>query len=301
MNFYKKIIVSPKIRQRILAWFRFIPDEQMVKLQYRIKCGRKLNLSNPQRYSEKIQWYKLNYRNDLMPVCADKFAVREYVKSRGMEHLLNELYAVYDTPEEIRWEELPESFIMKATHGSGKNKVVTDKSQTSLEELQSIAREWLRNPGYSAGREWGYTDIKPKIIFEKLLPRDERNDLPDYKFFCFDGKVYCLYVMIDYTDNRDNGKVGFFDRSFRQLPCRRVEYHALTEQIEKPKNFEQMIQYAETLAQGFPHVRMDFYNIDGRTVFGEMTFYHASGYTLFEPDEFDFEMGKQFVLPAKKQ
>lgn len=301
MNFYKKIIVSPKIRQRILAWFRFIPDEQMVKLQYRIKCGRKLNLSNPQRYSEKIQWYKLNYRNDLMPVCADKFAVREYVKSRGMEHLLNELYAVYDTPEEIRWEELPESFIMKATHGSGKNKVVTDKSQTSLEELQSTAREWLRNPGYSAGREWGYTDIKPKIIFEKLLPRDERNDLPDYKFFCFDGKVYCLYVMIDYTDNRDNGKVGFFDRSFRQLPCRRVEYHALTEQIEKPKNFEQMIQYAETLAQGFPHVRMDFYNIDGRTVFGEMTFYHASGYTLFEPDEFDFEMGKQFVLPAKKQ
>ena len=301
MNFYKKIIVSPKIRQRILAWFRFIPDEQMVKLQYRIKCGRKLNLSNPQRYSEKIQWYKLNYRNDLMPVCADKFAVREYVKSRGMEHLLNELYAVYDTPEEIRWEELPESFIMKATHGSGKNKVVTDKSQTSLEELQSTAREWLRNPGYSAGREWGYTDIKPKIIFEKLLPRDERNDLPDYKFFCFDGKVYCLYVMIDYTDNRDNGKVGFFDRSFRQLPCRRVEYHALTEQIEKPKNFEQMIQYAETLAQGFPHVRMDFYNIGGRTVFGEMTFYHASGYTLFEPDEFDFEMGKQFVLPAKKQ
>lgn len=301
MNFYKKIIVSPKIRQRILAWFRFIPDEQMVKLQYRIKCGRKLNLSNPQRYSEKIQWYKLNYRNDLMPVCADKFAVREYVKSRGMEHLLNELYAVYDTPEEIRWEELPESFIMKATHGSGKNKVVTDKSQTSLEELQSTAREWLRNPGYSAGREWGYTDIKPKIIFEKLLPRDERNDLPDYKFFCFDGKVYCLYVMIDYTDNRDNGKVGFFDRSFRQLPCRRVEYHALTEQIEKPKNFEQMIQYAETLAQGFPHVRMDFYNIDGRTVFGEMTFYHASGYTLFEPDEFDFEMGKQFVLPAKRQ
>lgn len=301
MNFYKKIIGSPKLRQRILTWFRFVPDEQMVKLQYRIKCGRKLNLSNPQRYSEKIQWYKLNYRNDLMPVCADKFAVREYVKSRGMEHLLNELYAVYDTPEEIRWAELPESFIMKATHGSGKNKVVTDKSQTSLEELQSIAREWLRNPGYSAGREWGYTDIKPKIIFEKLLPRDERNDLPDYKFFCFDGKVYCLYVMIDYTDNRDNGKVGFFDRSFRQLPCRRVEYHALTEQIEKPKNFEQMIQYAETLAQGFPHVRMDFYNIDGRTVFGEMTFYHASGYTLFEPDEFDFEMGKQFVLPAKKQ
>ena len=300
MNFYKKIFRSRKLRLKILSAFNFIPDKTMLKIQYRIKCGHKLDLKDPKRYTEKLQWYKLYYRDPQMTQCSDKYGVREYVKSRGLEHILNELYVAYDRPEEIEWEKLPESFAMKANNGSGTNYFVTDKSSETLEGLIEKAKPWFEHTGFSFGREWGYTNIKPKLVFEKLLPRDSRNDLPDYKFFCFNGKVFCLYTMIDYTDNHKNGKLGFFDRDFNQMPCRRLDYNPITEKLEKPKNFDLMVEYAEKLAAGFPHVRVDFYNIDGQIVFGEMTFYNASGYTKFEPDSFDFEMGEKFVLPEKK-
>ena len=275
----------------------FVPASTMLKLQYKLKTGNKLNLKNPKRYTEKLQWYKLNYRKDLLTQCADKFAVREFVKERGLSHILNELYAAYDSVDEIDFDSLPNEFAMKCNNGSGTNCFITDKNKESYDQLRENARGWLSRFGFSAAHEWCYVNIKPKIIFEKLLPRDKNNDLPDYKFFCFDGKVYCLYTMIDYTDNHANGKLGFFDRDFNQLPCRRLDYQPINKKLEKPKNFDLMVEYAEILSKGFPHVRVDFYNIDGQIVFGEMTFYNASGYTKFEPDSFDFELGKQFVLP----
>lgn len=299
MNFYKKVFRDFKLRYKIVRFFRFIPDKTMVKFQYRIKTGNVLHLKHPKRYTEKIQWYKLNYRSDDMTVCSDKFAVRGFVKERGLEHILNELYAAYDTADEIDFDALPNSFAMKANNGSGTNYFVMDKSEEMPENLRQMATEWLERSGFSLGREWCYVNIKPKLIFEKLLPRDKNNDLPDYKFFCFDGKVYCLYTMIDYTDNHANGKLGFFDKEFNQLPCRRLDFQPITQKLEKPKNFDLMVKYAEILSAGFPHVRVDFYNIDGQIVFGEMTFYNASGYTKFEPDSFDFKMGEQFNLPPK--
>ncbi len=299
MNFYKKIIRSRKLRFKILRCLRFIPDKPTLKWQYRMKLGRKLNLKDPKRYTEKLQWYKLYYRVPEMTICSDKYAVREFVKSRGLGHLLNELYAVYDTPDDICWDALPNSFAMKANNGSGTNYFVTDKASESPDKMRALAKEWLARSGISFGREWGYVNIQPKIIFERLLPRDKRNDLPDYKFFCFNGKVFCLYTMIDYTDNHANGKLGFFDRDFNQLPCRRLDYQPIVQPLEKPQNFEKMVEYAEILSAGFPHARVDFYNIDGQILFGEMTFYNASGYTKFEPDSFDYEMGQQFILPNK--
>ena len=269
----------------------------MLKIQYRIKTGNKLNLKNPKRYTEKIQWYKLNYRNDLLTQCSDKFAVREFVKERGLAHILNELYAAYDSAEDIDFDSLPNSFAMKANNGSGTNYFVKDKKVESADHMRTLAADWVKRSGFSLGREWCYVNIKPKLIFEKLLERDKNNDLPDYKFFCFDGKVYCLYTMIDYTDNHANGKLGFYDRDFNQLPCRRLDYQPINIKLEKPKNFDLMVEYAEILSKGFPHVRVDFYNIDGQIVFGEMTFYNASGYTKFAPDSFDMELGEQFVLP----
>ncbi|MGI6268975.1 MAG: ATP-grasp fold amidoligase family protein [Candidatus Howiella sp.] len=299
MNFYKKIIKSRNLRVSIIRLFNFIPDKPMLKIQYRLKTGRKLHLKNPQRYTEKIQWYKLYYRTDLLTRCSDKYAVRRFVEERGLGHILNDLYAVYDTPDQVEWDSLPQSFAMKANNGSGTNYFVSDKKNETADHLRDISSKWFRNMGHSLGREWCYVHIPPKLIFEKLLPRDKNNDLPDYKFFCFDGKVYCLYTMIDYTDNHANGKLGFFDRDFNQMPYRRLDYNPITSPLEKPANFDLMVEYAETLAAGFPHVRVDFYNIDGQIVFGEMTFYNASGYTLFEPDAFDRILGDQFVLPEK--
>lgn len=299
MNAYKKIFRSKQLRLKILKNLRFIPDSIMIPIQYRIKTGHFLHLKKPVRYTEKIQWYKLYYRKDILTRCSDKYEVRSFVKERGLEYLLNTLYAVYDSADSIDFGSLPNSFAMKMTVGSGMNYFVEDKEKEDLDNLRKIAKDWFNADSSSYGREWCYYDIKPKIIIEKLLPMDERDDLPDYKFFCFDGEPYCLYTMIDYTKNHSNGKLGFFDTDFKLMPYYRKDFKPIEEQLPKPDNFDEMVNCARALSQGFPHVRVDFYDIDGRIVFGEMTFYNASGYTVFEPDEFDYMLGEQFVLPKE--
>lgn len=295
MDEYKKIFKNKETRLKILKLLSFVPDKLMIKIQYKIKLGRKLNLKNPKRYTEKLQWYKLNYRNPLMTKCADKYEVREYIKSKGLENILNELYGVYDNPEEIDFNKLPNKFVLKTNHSSGTNIFCYNKSELDINSTKKQLDSWIKQK-YQAGREWSYKNIKPKIICEKLLERDENNDLPDYKFFCFNGKVFCLYTMIDYVDNHEEGKLGFFDRDFKQLRYRRNDFKAIDRKIEKPKNFDKMIEYAEILSKDFPHVRVDFYNIKGKIIFGEMTFYNASGYTKFEPDNFDYILGEKFKI-----
>ncbi len=297
MNFYKKLIPSQDMRLKILRILKAVPDKPMIWLQYRIKTGHTLHLKNPKRYTEKLQWYKLNYRTALMTQCSDKYTVRAYVESKGLGHLLNPLYAVYESPEDVDFEALPNSFALKCTVGSGLNYFVTDKTQENYEQLRQMMRQWYKDDSYAYGREWCYKDCKPRILAERLIPRNEANDLPDYKFFCFQGKVFCLYTMIDYTDNHENGKLGFFDRNFQQLPYYRLDFKKITQPIPKPACFDKMVAAAEVLAQDFPHVRADFYDVNGQVVFGELTFYNACGYTRFTPDEFDCIMGAQFKLP----
>jgi len=299
MNGYKKVFKNKDVRLKILKLFRFIPDRIMIPIQYKIKTGNILNITKPIRYTEKLQWYKLYYRKPVMTLCSDKYAVREFVKEKGLGKLLNGFYAVYNAAEDIDFDSLPNSFAMKMTVGSGMNYFVTDKKNENLNELKDMVKKWFLADSSSYGREWCYYNIKPRVVFEELLPMDERDDLPDYKFFCFNGEPYCLYTMIDYTKNHENGRLGFFDTDFRLLPYHRKDFKPIVEQLPKPKNFDMMVKYARILSEGFPHVRVDFYNISGRIIFGEMTFYNASGYTVFEPDEFDFILGEKFILPNK--
>lgn len=296
---YKNIIRNQNLRFKILNFLRFVPDKQMIKLQYRIKTGRKLNLNKPKRYTEKLQWYKLYYRDSLMTKCSDKYQVRDYVKGKGLGKYLTKLYGVYDSLEEIDFEVLPNSFAIKHTNGSGANYFVSNKETENIDHLKEIIKNWIENRKADYGREWSYYNVEPRIIVEELIERDDNNDIPDYKFFCFDGKVKYLYTMVDYVDNHDNGRCSFFTPDFEKLPYRRSEYREINRHIEKPKNFEEMISIAETLSKDFPHVRVDLYNIKGRIIFGELTFYNASGYTVFSPDEFDFILGKEFRLPTK--
>lgn len=296
MNFYKSIFPGKSFRIKILQSLSFLPDSFMVKVQYLIKTGRLLNLKAPERFTEKVQWYKLFYRNDNITRCSDKFDVREYVREKNLAWILNDIYGVWFDAESVDFSIFPSSFILKATHGSGTNIIVKNKEDIDLAACRLSFKEWLNYDGASLGREWGYKNIQPKIIAEKLLPRNSNGDLPDFKFFCFDGKVHCLYVMVDYVDDHDSGKLAFYDREFRPLNVFRKDFQPLKEPIERPENFTEMVRVAETLADGFPHVRVDLYNIDGTIVFGEMTFYNASGYTVFDPDSFDFELGFKFDL-----
>lgn len=295
---YKKLIKSQELRLKILEMTNFIPDKFMIKLQYRIKTGRNLNLKNPMRYTEKLQWYKLNYRDPLMTKCSDKYLVREYVEDKGLGGILNPLLGVYTSSADINYDELPESFAIKHTNGSGANIFVKDKSEIDINNMKNIIDSWMNRKIINYGREWCYYNVEPKIVVEKLLGRDKNNDIPDYKFFCFNGKVKYLYTMVDYVDDHKKGRCSFYTPNFEKLPYRRSEYMEINRDIQKPKNFRKMIEIAEILSEDFPHVRVDLYNIKGEIVFGELTFYNASGYTVFSPDEFDFILGKEFLLPV---
>lgn len=301
---YRKIITSRALRLNILNALSWVPDKTMLKLQYRIKTGRKLNLKNPQRYTEKLQWYKLYYRDPLMIQCVDKFDVREYVRSKGLENILNECYGMYDKVEDIEFDSLPDKFVLKDTLGGGGTSIIIcrDKDLLDFEAAKKQMQSWIDTPSIpSGGREWQYYNgQKHRIIIEKYL-RCKCDDLPDYKFFCFQGEVYCLYTMIDYTDNHENGKMGFYDRDFNKMSYRRLDFKPITNKLYKPDNFDLMLKYAMKLSEDFPHVRVDFYNIDGNIIFGEMTFFNASGYVKFEPDTFDYILGKEFNLPDPLQ
>lgn len=274
----------------------FIPDKSMIKLQYRISQKRKLNLKNPQRFTEKLQCYKLYHRDPLMVQCSDKYMVRDYIASKGLEEILIPLYGVYDRAEDINFDDLPEKFVLKTNNGSHTNIICEDKSKLDIDLTKKTLNEWINAWNGKMGREWAYHDIKPKIICEKFLEKDESGDLVDYKFFCFNGKPFSLYVIVERFLS-SGMKLGIFDTHFNQLPYKRRDINRLAANISKPKNFDCMTRIAEILSEGFPHVRVDLYNIDGKIYFGELTFYTAGGYQKYEPDNFDSVLGEQFKFP----
>src|SRR5690625_4768072 len=184
------------MRFKILDLLRFIPDKYMIELQYFIKTGRKLNLKNPKRFTEKLQWYKLFYRDPLMTKCADKYQVREYVKERGHGDILIPNYGVYSNAREIDFESLPDKFILKTNNSSKTNIICKDKSTLNIGETIKVLNSWINKRPVHLGREWAYYDIEPKIICEKLLIDESNNtgELNDYKFFCFNGQAEYIWV-----------------------------------------------------------------------------------------------------------
>lgn len=297
---YRKIIKNRKTRMMILDALSFVPDPIMVKLQYRIQLGRKLNLKKPLRYTEKLQWLKCYYRDPLMTMCVDKYTVRDYVSSKGFKDILVDCYGVYDRFEEIPIDQLPNEFVLKKTNGGGGLNVLLcqDKHSIDLSYIESQLREWLRpSHNRSGGREWAYDNIKSRIIAEELLkdPTHQDNSIDDYKFLCFGGKVYCIAVDIGrFSEHKRN----FYSAQWELLDVV-SELDNFNQDLQKPKNLEKMVEIAEKLSEDFPEVRVDLYNINGKIYFGELTFYPWSGYVQFSPDEFDYVLGNEFMLPQK--
>lgn len=300
---YKKIIKSRKLRFAILDLLSFIPDEPMVRFQYLLKTGRKLHLNNPKRYTEKLQCYKLFYRNPLMKKCVDKYDVREYVKSKGLGNILVKNYGIFSDVKSIDWSILPNRFVIKSTTGGGGNNIiiVKDKNTFNYNEIIPKLKSWLvPTKEHSGGREWVYYNLQPRIIIDEFIESDEnKGGLIDYKFFCFNGKVEFVYVICD-RELGCKAFLGIFTKNFIQLSYYRADEQPLTRKLEKPFNYDEMVKIAETLSSDFPHARIDLYNQDGRILFGEITFFDGSGYMTFSPDEFDFIVGKKFVLSSEK-
>ena len=295
---YKKLIRNAQMRYAILRALSWIPDGIMVRLQYRIKMGFFPNLRSPQRYTEKLQYYKLHYRNPLMHTCVDKYNVREYVRSKGLGDILNDCYGVYKSADEIDFDRLPQSFVLKTTHGGGGRNIliVKDKSKCNIPDIKANLLKWQKEDIGNFGREWAYTGLKKRFITEKYIDADiNKGGLIDYKFFCFNGEVHCLYVIAD-RELGDKAGLAVYDRTFSRLKVSRADEKILERDIEKPVNFDKMIAIAETLSTDFPHVRIDLYNVSGKIIFGEFTFYDGSGYMRFNPDSFDYELGKHLSL-----
>lgn len=309
---YKKLIKSRATRVALLSVLNFIPDRWMIKLQYRIKFNRKLNLKNPRRLTEKLQWYKLYYQTPLMTQCAGKHDVREYVESKGLSEILNPLLGVYNDVDEIDFSLLPDRFVIKETKGSSAEKVFIclDKQSLDIEATKEKIRPWIEKkingtPKNSrkrrnAGREWAYNGIDSKLVVEEYIDSSCcKNGLLSYKIFCFNGKPEFVYVIADVKEGFYDAGYGIYSTDFERLPYSRVGEVSMTWEEEKPKNWDRMIEIAKTLSEPFPHVRVDLYNVDGKILFGELTFYNDSGYMKYDPDEFDFLMGDKFDLPEK--
>lgn len=290
---------SRKFRFAILNTLRFVSDEAMVRLQYFLKTGRKLHLKHPKRYTEKLQWYKLFYCNPLMKICADKFEVRNYVKSKGLENILIKNYGVYDSVNDINMSVIPSKFVIKNTTGAGGNNIiiVKDKTKFDFDKHLPIFKNWLSPiKEHSGGREWVYEGIQPRIIIDEYIDSAEsEGGLIDYKFFCFNGNVEFVYGIADRKLGY-KASLGIFTKDFVQLPYYREDELHLCKTLEKPKNYDEMIKIAKLLSSDFPHARIDLYNQNGRIYFGEITFFDGSGYMIFEPDEFDFIMGEKFTF-----
>lgn len=297
---YKNMFKKTGVRKAVIKLLSLLPDKAMLKLFYRVRMGEKLNLKRPRTFNEKLQWSKLYYRNPLLIKCSNKYTVREYVASCGLEDILNENYGVFDEFEDIDFSKLPNEFVLKDTVGGYGERVwlCEDKQSLDIEAVKEKINTWLHSSiGKNFAREWSfYSQPKRQVIVEKLLKSNAEGDLPDYKFFCFDGEVKYLYFMRNYTKDSTKGECAFLNRDFELIGVTREEYIPIEIQPEKPKNYERMLEIAEILSKGFPHVRVDLYNIDGKIVFGEMTFFTCDGYAKFTPRDFDKTLGDCFTL-----
>lgn len=289
---YKKIIRNQNTRLAILHALRWIPDRIMLSIQYRIKLGRRCDFSNPLRWTEKLQLYKMYYRNPILHKCVDKYEVRSFVASRGCSENLVTLYGVWDNASKIDFAKLPSSFVLKTTNGGGGEDVVLVRDQDQLDTNNIVSFfNTKQKKETNGGREWAYSGIsRPRIICEELLvnPQHPEAGIEDFKILCFDGTP--CYIIVDkdrYIDHK---------RNFYTTDWERVNVTTDHEQFEtpypKPKNFEKMLDIARKLSADFPFVRVDLYNVDGKIYFGELTFYPWAGYVQFTPDEFDFTLGK---------
>lgn len=291
---YKKIFKNQEIRFKILKLFRFVPSIIMIKFQYFVKLGRIPNLKNSNRFTEKLQLYKLKYQLPLMTIAADKYEVRNFISSKNLSEILVELYGVYDSPEEIRYDELPNSFVIKTTNGSGTNIICKDKSKLNRSKSNLLLNDWLRRDYYAAGREWAYKNIKPRIVIEEFLIESKapNSDINDYKILCFNGEP--KYIIVD-IDRSTEHKRNIYSTDWTKINVE-TDKKNFNHKIAKPEKLTEMLEIARSLSENFPFVRVDLYLVNNKIYFGELTFYPWTGYVQFKPDSFDYELGKHFSM-----
>lgn len=269
---------------------RILPDRWYIQLLYFKHFGRFANLKSPKTYNEKLQWLKLNNRNPLYTTLVDKYKVKEYVANVIGEQYVIPTIATYSTIDEIDVKNLPSQFVIKWNHDSGSIVICRDKTKFNKEDALKKLKKGETTNGYWYGREWPYKGVKPLIMIEEYKEDKATGELRDYKFFCFNGVVKSMFVA-SCRQTREEPYFDFYDDNFNWINVKQKHPNSPIA-LTKPLCFEKMKDLAAKLSAGFPHVRIDFYEVDGNVYFGEFTFYHFSGFVPFLPDDFDYKMGE---------
>ena len=279
------------------GFFNWMDDEKYLKIAYKIRMGKELNLQQPKTYSEKLQWLKLYDRKQIYTDLVDKYQVKKIVANIIGENYIIPTLGVWDRAEDIDFDVLPDQFVLKCTHDSGGLVICKDKKKLDKAAAVKKLNACLKHNFYYAQREWPYKNVKPRIIAEKYMEDNETHELRDYKFFAFDGRVKALFIASD-RGSKEETKFDFFDENFNHLPF--TNGHPNADIIpKKPQQFELMKELASKLSKKIPQVRVDFYEVNGKVYFGEITFFHWSGMTPFEPEEWDYKFGEWIELPEK--
>ena len=276
-----------------------LPIKWNLAIRYYKNTKHILHFKNPKRFTEKLQLYKLEKKFPLMAKCHDKYTVHEYVKEKGLGDILVPIYQVAKKSSELDFASLPDKFVMKTTNWGDTNIFCYDKSTFDWDAACKQLDKWLETDVTKQTLEYSLAG-DGYIIVEKMLDRDKNNDLIDYRMFCFNGKVSFLQITTEYVDDHANGRKGWTDRDFNLTHYKNAGFRCVEEQPEKPVNYDKMIEIAETLSAGFPHVRVDLYNVDGDIHFAEMTFISGGGFSVWETDEFDFVLGEKFDYYGRK-
>ena len=291
-----KLIV--RLNEKKFGWL--FSDRFYLKCAFKFRKEKKLNLKNPQTFSEKLQWLKLYNHNPEYTKLVDKYEVKKYIEEKlGKEYIIPTL-GVWDKFEDIDFDALPNQFVLKCTHDSGGLVICKDKSKLDLEKVKKNIKVSLKTNYFWQGREWPYKNVKPRIIAEQFMVDESGYDLKDYKFFCFNGEVKMFFIERDRAKGRNGHKVDFFDADKNHLPITVDGYPNAEPPYFFPNNFEKMKEFASELSKGIPQVRVDFYNINGQVYFGEITFFHAGGMAKFEPEEWDYKLGEWIDLSLVK-
>ena len=276
---------------------RFLDDKAYLTLQYRCICQKTINWERPQTFNEKLQWLKLNYRKELSTILVDKYRVKKYIADLIGEEYVIPLLGKWHNPEDIDFNQLPEQFVIKCNHNCGGMCICKDKSQLDITKIKKELKKSLKEDYYLLGREWPYKNVKRCVFAEKYVVDESDSELKDYKFFCFNGEPD--FFKIDF-DRFVNHKANYYDLDWNILPFEEKVCPPMpNKHIPKPTNFEKMVELARILAKGWPFVRVDFYNVNGKIYFGEMTFFPASGLGVFKPEEADLMIGEKLLLPLQ--
>lgn len=275
-----------------------LPDRLYLCCKFYIRMGKRLNLSKPQSFNEKIQWLKLYGRTNDNVIMSDKYAVKQYVSDIIGTKYVIPLLGVWDKPEEIDFDSLPNQFVLKCTQNSGLGMYVCkDKSKMNKEAVLKGLRRGIKEDYFLPSRDYCYKDIPHRIIAEEYKEDKKTKELRDYKFFCFDGEPKIFFIASGRSKGEHNVTFDFYDMDYNHLPFTNGHPNS-KEPLEKPSGFEEMKRLAATLSKGMPHVRVDFYEANGQVYFGEFTFSHWGGMMQFEPEEWDYKLGEWIKLPS---